>query len=301
MGVLSQMIGYILESLLHAVRHYSLGEGSNSANWLIQVPYPYIALHPVLTAARHVQSFETSASSNGETRGIMSQSADTSLSSVIYPTKGIILWLVWSYSQTLTQRYLAKSRSVHITKCLTAIIFGPLHLLWLQSALSDTPTSFGTSIRYIRSISAIQWLRFIATTVTFVIVEESIEFILEQSFQMSIGYKDFMAELDTDQARYLSSVLAGFYFLSKAVKLFLWVPASVAAVQAVPKVDAQGPGESTQRFCADIMSCLGSIPLALWGRFGIYYCVAAIIDASTRVIDATLQIKVVHGGLEDSI
>ncbi|KAJ4024935.1 hypothetical protein NW752_002389 [Fusarium irregulare] len=161
MGVLSQMIGYILEPLLHAV------------------PYPYIALHPVLTAARHVQSFETSASSN--------------------------------------------------------------------------------------------------------------------------GYKDFMAELDTDQARYLSTVLAGFYFLSKAVKLFLWVPASVAAVQAVPKVDAQGPGESTQRFCADIMSCLGSIPLALWGRFGIYYCVAAIIDASTRVIDATFQIKVVHGGLEDSI
>ncbi|RBR27003.1 uncharacterized protein FIESC28_00271 [Fusarium coffeatum] len=146
-----------------------------------------------------------------------------------------------------------------------------------------------------------QFLRFIATTVTFVIVEESIEFILEQSFQMSIGYKNFMAELDTDQARYVSTVLAGFYFLSKAVKLFLWVPATVAAVQAVPKVDAQGPGESTQRFCADMMTCLRSIPLALWGRFGIYYCVAAVIDALSRVIDTTFQIEIVRGGLEDSI
>ena len=156
-GILTQVIGNTLTPLLHAVRYHNLGEGLDPANWFIQVPYPYIALHPVLTAARHVQSFETFASSNGETRGIMSQSADTSLSSVIYPTKGILLWLVWSYSQTLTQRYLAKSRSIHITKCLTAIIFGPLHLLWLQSALSDTPTSFGTSIRFIRSISAIQW------------------------------------------------------------------------------------------------------------------------------------------------
>ncbi|CAG7566084.1 unnamed protein product [Fusarium equiseti] len=249
MGILSQIFGYILEPLLHAA------------------PYPYIALHPVLTAARHVQYFETSTSPNGDTRGIMSRSADTSLLSVIYPRKGVLSWLVWSFSQILAQRYLTKSLSMHITECVTAIVFAPLHVLWLHSALSDAPIPMKASTRYIRSVTAIQWLRFIVTVLASVVVEESIEFMLEQSFQMFIGYKDFMAALDTDQARYLSTVLAAFYFLSKAVKLFLWVPATVAAVQAVPKLDAEGP----------------------------------VIDASTRVVDTTFHINVIRGGLEDSI
>ncbi|RFN49036.1 hypothetical protein FIE12Z_6676 [Fusarium flagelliforme] len=156
-------------------------------------------------------------------------------------------------------------------------------------------------MRYLRSITAMQWLSFTATILTFVVVEESIESILEQGFQMFIGYKDFMAELDTAQARYVSTVLAGFYFLSKAVKLFLWVPATVAAVQAVPKVDAGGSDGRTQEFWADMMSCLKTIPFTLWWRFGIYYGVAAVIDASTRVVHTTFHINIVRGGLENSI
>lgn len=231
----------------------------------------------------------------------MSRSVDISLFSVLYPTKGVLLWLVWSFLQTFAQRYLAKSLSMHIAKCLTAIIFAPIHLLWIKLALSDTPTYMKASTRYIRSITAMQWLRFVAVTVGFTLIEESIEYILHQGFQMFIGYKDFMAELDTAQARYVSTVLAGFYFLSKAVKLFLWVPATVAAVQAVPKVDAGGSDHSTQEFWADMMSCLKTIPFTLWWRFSIYYGVAAVIDASTRVVDTTFHINIVRGGLENSI
>jgi hypothetical protein len=82
------------------------------------------------------------------------------------------------------------------------------------------------------------------------------------------------------------------------VKLFLWVPATVAAVQAVPKVDAEG---RTQEFWADMMRCLKSIPLTLWWRFGIYYGIAAVIDASTRVVDTAFHINIVRGGPENSI
>jgi len=190
---------------------------------------------------------------------------------------------------------------MHIAKCLTAMIFAPIHLLWLQLALSNTPTSMKASVGYIRSITATQWLLFIAVTVGFTLIEESIEYMLHQGFQMFIGYKDFMAELDTAQARYVSTVLVGFYFLSKATKLFLWVPATVVAVQAVPKADAGGSDLSTQEFWADTMSCLKTIPLTLWWRLGIYYGVAAVIDASTRVVDTTFHINIVRGGLEDSI
>ncbi|KAJ4117519.1 hypothetical protein NW768_010882 [Fusarium equiseti] len=157
------------------------------------------------------------------------------------------------------------------------------------------------SARYIRSITAAQWLRFITTILTSVAVEESIEFILAQSFQMFIGYKDFMSELETNQARYLGTLLMGFYFLSKAVKLVLWVPATVAAVHAVPQIEGGGSDRSTQEFWADMMSYLRRIPLALWWRFGIYYGVAAVIDASSRVVDASFQINVVRGGLDDNI
>ncbi|KPA35938.1 hypothetical protein FLAG1_11326 [Fusarium langsethiae] len=172
------------------------------------------------------------------------------------------------------------------------IVTAPVQLLWLHAILSDTPTSLSASTRYLRSITMIQWLQFIATILSFCLVEETIDLTIDESLQLSVGNYNFSGDLDTSEARLMGRIVMVHYAISKAVKLLLWVPATVAAVQAAPDIHRGEPGQVTHEFYASMVSCMASIPLSLWYRCGIYYSIAAAIGVLLKVVDAVFVINV---------
>ncbi|RGP67663.1 hypothetical protein FSPOR_5851 [Fusarium sporotrichioides] len=273
MATFHQVLGHLLEPLL------------------FMAPYPYLAFYPTFTSARHVRFVNLSAS-DVQTSGIMAQKTNPPLFDVIYPTKGILLWFTWSFSRRLAVPFVAKYLPVCLSKCVMMIVTAPVQLLWLHAILSDTPTSLGASTRYLRSITMIQWLQFIATILSFCLVEETIDLAIDESLQLSVGNYNFSGDLDTSEARLMGRIVMVHYAISKAVKLSLWVPATVAAVQAAPDIHRGKPGQVTHEFCASMVSCMASIPLSLWYRCGIYYSIAAAIGVLLKVVDAVFVINV---------
>ncbi|CEI61716.1 hypothetical protein FVEN_g2781 [Fusarium venenatum] len=273
MAMLHQFLGYLLEPLLFIA------------------PYPYIAFYPKFTASRHVRSVNFPAS-DVQTSGIMGQQTNNSLLGVIYPTKGIVLWFIWSFSRKLALPFLAKYLPVCLSKCVLMMVSAPVQLLWLHAILSDTPLSLGASTRYLRSITAMQWLQFVINVLSFCLVEETIEVAIDESLQLSIGNHNFSGDLETNEARLVSRIIMIHYAVSKAAKLLLWVPATVAAVQAAPVIHRGEHDQITHGFCASMVECMKSIPLSLWYRCGIYYCVAAAIGVLSKVVDAIFVVNV---------
>ncbi|CAG1976840.1 unnamed protein product [Fusarium graminearum] len=281
MATFNEFMGYLLEPLLFIA------------------PYPYLAFYPTYTAARHVRSISMSAADE-RTSGIMAQENNPSLFNVIYPTRGILLWFMWSFPRQLAIPFLAKHLPVCLGKCITMIVSAPVQLLWLHAVLSDTPLSLSASTRYLRSITAIQWLQFIATILSFCLIEETIELAIDESLKLFIGHEDLSGDINTSEARSVVRIIMAHYALSKAVKLVLWVPATVAAVQAAPDIHRGERGQVTNEFCASMVDCMKSMPLSLWVRCGIYYSVAAAIGVLTKVVDGAFVVHVKLGGEKTS-
>jgi hypothetical protein len=259
-----------------------------------QAPYPYIAFYPACTASHHVRSVNFLAS-NAQASGLMAQKTSISLFNVVYPTKGIVLWFIWSFSRRLAVPFVAKYLPVCLSKCAAMMVSAPVQLLWLHTILSGTLSSLSASIRYLRSITFMQWLQFIVTILSFCLIEETMEVAINDSLQSSIGNQNLSGDLETKEARSVGRIIMVHYAVSKAVKLLLWVPATVAAVQAAPDIHRGDPGQITHGFYASMVECMKSIPLSLWYRCGIYYSVAAAIGVLSKVVDAIFVVNVTLG------
>jgi hypothetical protein len=140
----------------------------------------------------------------------------------------------------------------------------------------------------------VQWLRFIATILAFCLVEETAELIIEQSFKICVSRWDYSKGLDASGSKLMCIILMAHFFVSKAVKLFLWAPATVPTVQAAPDVPDREPDRSTHEFYVVMMDCMRSIPLSMWYRFSIYYSAVVVIGIPSRVADTAFAVNVTY-------
>ncbi|SPJ71068.1 uncharacterized protein FTOL_00796 [Fusarium torulosum] len=104
--------------------------------------------------------------------------------------------------------------------------------------------------------------------------EEVIQLALNQAFGPFTPDPDTMGALSQDEAQRIGRKLMASIMVIGAVTKVMWVPEMAAIVAA-----ALDPEENrgTHEFYIYIKESVTAMPLSLWARFGIYYCIATMI------------------------
>ncbi|KAF4343545.1 hypothetical protein FBEOM_2454 [Fusarium beomiforme] len=260
--------------------------------------YGYEYYYPLLAAARHVRSRKPSTSEYGTPSGILASTSTPSFWSTIYPTKGLAIWLVGEAAEFVANYFLAKRLWPFFTRSITTILGAPFRFLWIQSVIYTRTVSINSSLSLLRCVTPKQWFHFIGTMLACNIIEEISALLI----RLFVYFLFFDETIPVEERTREELIFAGQVVITMGmIPVLLLAPLEVARSEATPEPDDKGKGRSIRELWVDTKASLVSMPVSLWFRFVVYFCIVGVIGRIAAAVEILGDMEVNVSWREPSI